>query len=188
VVCIDGLGRKIKTAKTGVKTDVSGQSFEGWNVTGAIEYDEKARVIKEGQTYFTEGRTAEEIVLENEKMIRPTLTEYDALDRVVHQVLPDESETVTNYRIENEKEITEIIDAKKNRTVTEKDVRGNIVSVIRFDVAGKELTRCDYEYNELGEMLCATDAKKNEIKAGYDMLGRRVRLESTDTGKKRIFL
>jgi RHS repeat-associated protein len=187
VVAVDGLGRKIKTAKTGVKTEVDGQSFEGWNVTGAIEYDSKARVVKEGQTYFTEGRTAEEIVLENEKMIRPTLTEYDALDRVVHQVLPDESETVTNYRIENEKEITEIIDAKKNRTVTEKDVRGNIVSVIRFDVAGKELTRCDYEYNELGEMLCATDAKKNEIKAGYDMLGRRVRLESTDTGKKEFF-
>ena len=187
MVCIDGLGRKIKTAKYGVKTEVDGQSLEGWNVSGAIEYDFKTRVIKEGQTYFTEGLSAAELVLANEKMIRPTVTEYDRLDRVVKKILPDESEIVTNYRIEDEKEITEVIDANGNKSVTEKDARKNIVAVIRLDASGKELTRCDYEYSELGEMLLATDAKKNEIQAGYDMLGRRVRLESTDTGKKEFF-
>ena len=120
-------------------------------------------------------------------MIRPTFTEYDALDRFVKVTFPDESESQTDYRIENEKQITEATDPLGNKTVTEKDARGNITSVVKKDSANKELTRTDYEYNELGEMLCVTDAKGFTVTAGYDILGRRTFLESADSGRKEYF-
>ena len=50
VVQIDGLGRAVRTAKTGFVNGV-----DGWNASGAVEYDEKGRVIKEGMTEFIQG-------------------------------------------------------------------------------------------------------------------------------------
>ena len=38
VVQIDGLGRAVRTAKTGFVNGV-----DGWNISGAVEYDEKGR-------------------------------------------------------------------------------------------------------------------------------------------------
>ena len=57
VVEIDGLGRKVRTAKFAQVTDTKGNSSLGWNVSGALEYDEKGRTIKEGQTYFSTAQT-----------------------------------------------------------------------------------------------------------------------------------
>ena len=184
VVVIDGLGREIKRAKYGEKTERDGRSKEGWNVSGKKEYDGKGRVIKEGQDYFVEGVNAEELVRAAEKSIHATETEYDGLDRVVKVVLPDESEQKTVYRIEGGKEITESIDPLGNKTVTEKDGRGNIVRVVKRDSNDKELTRAEYEYNVLGEMEVAYDAKRNPIKVEYDLIGRRGALESKDSGRK----
>jgi len=127
---------------------------------------------------------AEELVRAAEKSIHATETEYDGLDRVVKVVLPDESEQKTVYRIEGGKEITESIDPLGNKTVTEKDGRGNIVRVVKRDSNDKELTRAEYEYNVLGEMEVAYDAKRNPIKVEYDLIGRRVALESKDSGRK----
>lgn len=149
VVVIDGLGREIKRAKYGEKTERDGRSKEGWNVSGKKEYDGKGRVIKEGQDYFVEGVNAEELVRAAEKSIHATETEYDGLDRIIKVVLPDESEQKTVYRIEGGKEITESIDPlgnkteygikngktytlvtdpEGNKTKQEKDARENIVS------------------------------------------------------------
>lgn len=50
VLQIDGLGRAVRTAKTGF---VNGK--DGWNASGAAEYDEKGRIVKEGMTEFIEG-------------------------------------------------------------------------------------------------------------------------------------
>ena len=45
VIQIDGLGRAVRTAKTGC---VNGEA--GWNASGAVEYDCKGRTVKEGMT------------------------------------------------------------------------------------------------------------------------------------------
>ncbi|WP_038099873.1 RHS repeat domain-containing protein, partial [Treponema pedis] len=46
------------------------------------------------------------------------------------------------------------------------------------------LTKAKYEYSVLGEMLRAYDAKENIVSVGYDLLGRRISLESLDAGRK----
>ena len=50
VLQIDGLGRAVRTAKTGF-VNVK----DGWNASGAAEYDEKGRIVKKGMTEFIEG-------------------------------------------------------------------------------------------------------------------------------------
>ena len=50
VLEIDGLGRAVRTAKTGFVNGV-----DGWNISGAVEYDEKGRTVKEGMTEFIQG-------------------------------------------------------------------------------------------------------------------------------------
>ena len=184
VVQIDGLGRKVKVAKFAEKTDQNGNTYLGWNVSGAIEYDSKGRTIKEGQSYFS--NTIDSISLVNEplKLHYPTITEYDSFDRIIKTILPDESTQKTEYGIKNGKTYTLVTDPEGNKTKQEKDARENIVSVVRYDKFDKELTRTDYQYNVLGEMLEALDAQANPITIEYDMLGRKIVLESKDSGRK----
>ncbi|WP_315451020.1 RHS repeat-associated core domain-containing protein, partial [uncultured Treponema sp.] len=65
-----------------------------------------------------------------------------------------------------------------------KDARGNIREVERRDKADNILTKGRYEYSVLGEMLRAYDANENIVSVTYDLLGRRIALESKDTGRK----
>ena len=50
VVQTDGLGRAVRTAKSGFVNGV-----DGWNAGGAVEYDEKGRTVKEGMAEFIQG-------------------------------------------------------------------------------------------------------------------------------------
>ncbi len=184
VVQADGMGRTIRTAKYGEKTDKSGNHTAGWNVSGAFRYDLKGRAVEEGQTVFSNAATAEKLVLQVPEMQRATVKEYDDLDRVIKTTLPDGSEQLSSYGIAGGISYVETTDPEGNISRTCSDARGNIVSVIRYDANGTELTRADYEYNVLGEMLCAYDAQKNPITVEYDMLGRRTALESSDSGRR----
>ena len=74
-----------------------------------------------------------------------------------------------------------------NVSLQETDSRGNIVRIARFDEGGKQLTQVTYRYNAMGEMLKAFDAKGNPITVEYDLLGRRVALESRDSGRWEFF-
>ena len=83
--------------------------------------------------------------------------------------------------------VSETTDPLGNVSVQEADGRGNIVRVARKDNAGRQLTEVTYEYNEMGEMLKAFDAKGHPISVEYDLLGRRTALESLDSGRQEFF-
>ena len=108
----------------------------------------------------------------------------DGIDRVINTLLPDGSEQKNEYAIEDNLQITKAIDPLENTSVTKKDARGNIREVERLDKNGTVLTKGRYEYSVLGEMLRAYDAHENIVSVTYDLLGRRVALESKDTGRK----
>ena len=76
VLQIDGLGRAVRTAKTGFVNGV-----EGWNASGAVEYDEKGRTVKEGMTEFIQGDI--QALLESVPKMTSLFTvyEYDDKDR-----------------------------------------------------------------------------------------------------------
>ena len=64
IVLQDGLGRIIQTAKTGyVCIDAKNEVFEkGWNVSGGAFYDNKGRLLEQGQSYFVSGTEINNIV------------------------------------------------------------------------------------------------------------------------------
>ena len=108
----------------------------------------------------------------------------DGIDRVINTLLPDGSEQKNEYAIEDNLQITIATDPLENKSVTKKDARGNIREVERRDKADNILTKGRYEYSVLGEMLRAYDANENIVSVTYDLLGRRIALESKDAGRK----
>ena len=108
----------------------------------------------------------------------------DGIDRVINTLLPDGSEQKNEYEIEDGLQITIATDPLENKSVTKKDARGNIREVERRDKADNILTKGRYEYSVLGEMLRAYDANENIVSVTYDLLGRKVALESKDSGRK----
>ena len=182
VLQIDGLSRAVRTAKTGF---VNGR--DGWNASGAVEYDSKGRAVKEGMTEFIQGDI--QTLLESEPRMTSLYTsyEYDGKDRRTKTTLPDGSVQTTDFYIEENRLITETADPLGNIAIQETDSHGNIVRVAKKDAQGKLLTQATYRYNEMGEMLKAFDAKGNPVIAEYDLLGRRTALESLDSGRQEFF-
>ncbi|WP_276778815.1 toxin TcdB middle/N-terminal domain-containing protein [Treponema succinifaciens] len=182
ILQIDGLGRTVRIAKTGF---VNGA--DGWNASGAVEYDSKGRAVKEGMTEFIPGgiQTLLEAVPRMTSLY--TAYEYDEKDRKAKTTLPDGSVQTTEFYIEENRLITETADPLGNVSVQETDSRGNIVRVAKKDAQGKLLTQATYRYSAMNEMLKAFDAKGNPVIAEYDLLGRRTALESLDSGRQEFF-
>ena len=182
VIQIDGLGRAVRTAKSGF---VNGA--DGWNASGAVEYDSKGRAVKEGMTEFIQGDIQALLEAVPRMTSLYTAYEYDEKDRKAKTTLPDGSVQSAAFYIEENRLIAETTDPLGNVSVQETDSRGNIVRVAKKDVQGKLLTQATYRYNEMGEMLKAFDAKGNAVIAEYDLLGRRTALESKDSGRQEFF-
>ena len=200
IVMHDGLGRALYTAKEGevYREGTAGETNVGWNISGATHYDEAGRKIKEGMPFFYAGdlpaelaskasyASVEQFYETNDftKLRNETAYSYDGIDRVIKTLLPDGSEQKNEYEIEDGLQITKATDPLENKSVTKKDARGNIREVERLDKNGTRLTKGRYEYSVLGEMLRAYDANENIVSVTYDLLGRKVALESKDTGRK----
>ena len=200
IVMHDGLGRALYTAKEGevCREGTARETNVGWNISGATYYDEAGRKIKEGMPFFYAGdlpaelaskasyASVEQFYETNDftKLRNETTYTYDGIDRVINTLLPDGSEQKNEYAIEDGLQITIATDPLENKSVTKKDARGNIREVERLDKNGTRLTKGRYEYSVLGEMLRAYDANENIVSVTYDLLGRRIALESKDTGRK----
>ena len=182
VLQIDGLGRTVRTAKTGFVNGI-----DGWNASGAFEYDSKGRAVKEGMTEFIQGGI--QTLLESTPGMTGLFTsyEYDEKDRQIKTILPDGSVQSAAFYIEENRLITEITDPLGNIAIQETDSRGNIVRMAKKDKSGKLLTQASYSYSAISEMTRAFDAKGNAVIAEYDLLGRRTALESLDSGRQEFF-
>jgi len=186
VVQIDGLGRVARTSKTGLVYR-DGIKIVGWNTSGAVEYDEKGRIVKEGMPEFVTG-TLEEL-LQTQPIMTSLCTnyEYDEKDRKTKIILPDGAIQLTEFYISDNTLITRTVDPLSNVSIQKTDSRGNIVEVCKENIKGKQLTSVKYEYNVMGEMLKAWDVAGNPITVEYDLLGRRISLESLDGGRQEFF-
>ncbi|MCK5200056.1 MAG: RHS repeat protein, partial [Spirochaetales bacterium] len=176
-VIIDGLNRIISTAKEGEVYNEEGNLY-GWNKSGYVVYDSKARPVEEGQTVFEETDTSPSV--EN-TALRPTIKTYDILDRILTITFPDTSVITKSYAVEGNRTKETVTDPLGNITETYKDIRGNIVGIEKKDLNGTLLTESAYSYNELGELLKVTDAKGSDVIFTYDILGRRLSLHSSET-------
>ena len=177
VLTIDGMGRGIQTAKQGEIRD-SGQHRTGWNLSGAVAYDEKARVIAEGQPQFLPGSELPGLAA----MFKPTSKSYNVLDRVTAVTLPDNAVTTCSFLVRDGAQVERTRDPKGNTTERTLDARGNTVLVRKLDADERLLTGASYTYDVLGQNLDVIDNVGNAVRSRFDLMGRRVRLESPDAG------
>lgn len=191
----DGLGRLAYTAKEGEVAKGDGTTTKkGWNISGAVYYDNEGKKVLEGQPVFygenliaelSTGKESQKALYENfNKLQYPTGFIYDGIGRNIKTILPDENIQTSEYGIKDNFSIIKTTDPLGNKSVTKKDVHGNIREVERLDKDENLLTKARYEYSLLGEMLKAIDAQGNIISVNYDLLGRRISLESLDMGRK----
>ena len=92
-----------------------------------------------------------------------------------------------SFYIEENNQIAKSIDPLNNILHQKLDSRGNIVSVRKLDANENALTSATYKYNELSEMVQALDSENHSINIEYDLLGRRIVLESLDSGRQEFF-
>ena len=152
----------------------------GWNLSGAVAYDSSGRVVQEGQPQFAEGTDLPGLA----PLANPTVTSYDAQDRVVRQVLPDGATILSSFGASDDRTrlVQKTVDPLGNIEVRETDGRGNITSVSRCDRSAAVLMSATYRYDGLSQIVAAVDGRGNAVQASYDVLGRRASLQSPDTG------
>ena len=189
IIETDGLGRVARTSKTALVYDPEEKQYiQGWNTTGSIIYDSLGRTIKEGLTQFVEGASTKDL-LKSPINLADYYSSYfyDSQNRKIKTILPDASTSTTNYSIKDHKQIITTTDALNNISEITKDSRNNITSIRKLNKNKELLSESSYVYNDQKELIKvydATKSEKNSIRAEYDLLGRRISLESKDSGRK----
>ena len=114
----DGLGRLAYTAKEGEVAKGDGTTTEkGWNISGAVYYDNEGKKVLEGQPVFygenliaelSTGKESQKALYENfNKLQYPTGFIYDGIGRNIKTILPDENIQTSEYGIKNNLPIRE---------------------------------------------------------------------------------
>ncbi|WP_306766984.1 toxin TcdB middle/N-terminal domain-containing protein, partial [Olavius algarvensis spirochete endosymbiont] len=188
LIKIDGLGRPIYTAKTGFIAHVDREGGElGWNVSGAVSYDEKGRVVKEGRPSFQAADGLPTAPLLEEGFITQTI--YDDLDRPLKTIYPSSNwgdvYSTYQYRIDGETSLSILTDPLSRISETRKNARGQLEN-LRRKYMDETLAHVDYEYNPLGELLEVRQSNQGEddysVRFTYDMRGLQVAQESPERG------
>lgn len=167
VVQIDGVGRAVRTAKSGLVYNTDRKTkVNGWNVSGAVRYDNKGRVVMESMTDFIAGGLPDLLAKFPEIGKYFNKYAYDEKDRKIKTVLPDGSVQSESFFISGGNAVTESCDPLGRITRQKSDSRGNIIEIRKLDndASRSELTRVSYEYNGMGEMVTAYDSKKHPVR------------------------
>ncbi len=191
----DGLDRVIQTKKDITKDDGTSTGVPGMSVSGAIVFDPRGRVAKQGQPVFDSGAATSFVAA---PLVNATLFGYDVTDRTTSVQTPDGALTTTSYGVDTidgaQRLATKVRDANFNANSglptsvheTFRDARGNVVAVQESNQVGSSTTPTTlitrYAYDPLDELARVTDAKGNATTATYDTVGRMVALTSPDTG------
>ncbi len=115
-----------------------------------------------------------------------TLTEYDALGRVMQTTAPNGEVTTTSYIGRQTKVMGVGRDGYYNKTLgwTETDGLGNLVAVRSGSYTGVEVTKVTLRYDALGNLLEVTHADSGKTTTmGYDLAGRKLWMDDPDLGK-----
>lgn len=186
VTFVDGFGRPVQVKKDGVVTTASkGSGASDQNVmivSGRNVYDAFGRVAK---AYYptTEGmgsKTSFNTTFDN---VNPTITAYDVLDRALSVKLPDNSETTTEYSIENSSNslVITVTDALGNSQATYTNGSGKTVKSEQLSGPDGIITT-SFEYDGIQRLVKVTDTEGNVTTSVYDMGDRRTEVNHPASG------
>ena len=186
VTFVDGFGRPVQVKKDGVVTTASkGSGASDQNVmivSGRNVYDAFGRVA---EAYYptTEGmggKTSFSTTFDN---VSPTRTVYDVLDRALSVKLPDDSETTTEYSLDNSSNalVTTVTDALGNKQATHTNGSGKTVKSVQLSGPDGDIVTT-FEYDGIQRLVKVTDADENVTTSVYDMGDRRTEVNHPASG------
>jgi RHS repeat-associated protein len=203
VTFADGIDRVIQTKKDLERDDGSGAAPTiGMAVSGAVTFDARGRVHRQGQPTFETVSTESHLdgssatVFSPIPLINESTFEYDILSRDRRLSTPDDlsaepSVTTTDYgfgTLDGSSTLTTTVtDANGQVKITHRDVEDSVVGVVEFNRVRNETTSTElitrYAYNPVDELVRVEDALGHVTKAVFDTVGRTVSLTSPDVGR-----
>lgn len=179
----DGVKRVLQTKKTS-EVDQAGTVQVGQIVSGRVSFDALGRSVKQYYPTFETGAANPAVFNIGINPTQATVMQYDALDRNVSTILPDDTETTIAYDINQWSGgslgnyfITTVTDANLKQKTTYRDVRELIHGVV--EEGGLATT---YKYDALKQITDVYDTENNHTHVEYDNLGRREKIDNPDTG------
>ena len=178
---VDGLGRTIQT-RTEVDPSNSGGNFESVATT---EYDNMGRVSKSYVPIFS--NVASPNYIGPDANALATITQYDALGRIISITPPGLPASTARYGASGIKFLTTAFDANGNQTQTLTDVLGRTVQISRQSDTCSDPLLGNWcvtimDYDGAGRLLQTTDAGGNRMSLVYDGLGRKTQMTDPDMG------
>jgi RHS repeat-associated protein len=190
ITFVDGLKRPIQTKKDATLfTGPNTAPQNGMIVSGRVKYDFLGRPVE--QFYpVTEPKSARNTTFNPAfDTVQPTRISYDVLDRTTKTVLPDNTASTITYGFGRDRAgqlqfETVATDANGKSKRTYQDVRRLATAIKEFNLAGgKPVIWTSYGYDPLGELTSVVDDQHNTTTAAYDNFGRRVVIDSPDSGR-----
>ena len=186
VTFVDGFGRPVQVKKDGVVTTASkGSGASDQNVmivSGRNVYDAFGRVAK---AYYptTEGMGSKTSFSTTFDNVNPTITAYDVLDRALSVKLPDDSETTTEYTLDNGSNalVTTVTDALGNQQATHTNGSGKTVKSVQLSGPDGDIATT-FEYDGIQRLVKITDTEGNVTTSVYDMGDRRTEVNHPASG------
>jgi RHS repeat-associated protein len=187
VVFMDGLRRVIQIKKdASIYMAGAGSSQDHMIVSGATEFDFLGRPVKQWYP-ITEPKGQEGEYNSGVDEIKPTVTTYDVLDRTTSITIPDDTVTFYEYGFGQDRNgdtqfVKVVIDANGIPKEIFRDVRGLTTALKEYNDNGNQVIWTSYGYDPLQQIVRVTDDQGNSTEIGYDNLGRRIYINSPDSG------
>ena len=175
VTFMDGLTRLLQTKKDAAIFQGKGKADkEQMTVSGRIIYDGLGRQVA---AYYpvTEDKGSDSVFNAAFDNIKPTLTSYDVLNRVLTTTLPDGSVTQNTYGFDNDRQqqtqfSTKSQDANGKMVEQFINIRGLTTAHKNYTSNGDIWT--SFTYDAINQLLSMTDDIGATSTSQYDMLGR----------------
>lgn len=166
-----------------VKTRIVENGFTVMSVSGYTMYDELGRTIEQ-HLPCTESIGTHNYLYNSycsgSKM--PTRFEYDAMDRAIRTILPDDSESTVKYSFDYDFSgrycfTATNFDANNNEVTSYTDANG-----LQTMIVAPLNTVTRFKYNLLGELVESIDPENLSTHFAYDMLGNMIVKTHPDSG------
>ncbi|SDU25743.1 SpvB/TcaC N-terminal domain-containing protein [Amycolatopsis keratiniphila] len=190
VTFADGLKRVLQTKKDATVAERPGDEPEQvMTVSGRTKFDFAGRAVERYHP-VTEPKAGDNSTFNAAfDTVTPTRVSFDALDRPVKTVEPDEVTSTTTYgfgpdRAGATRFETTVTDGNGKQKRTYQDVRELTTAVKEFNPAGGQpVIWTGYGHDPFGQLITVVDDKNNTTRSEYDTLGRRTVLDSPDAGR-----
>jgi RHS repeat-associated protein len=190
ITFIDGVGRVIQTkADATVSTGPTTAPTDVMIVSGHVVYDAFGRAV---QTFYpvTEPKGSANTTFNGAvDGVQPTVNSFDAFDRPIRTVLPDNSTATVTYgfgadRTGTTQHVVTTTDANGKTASTYTNVRGQTTSVLQHNPSGgHDNVWTSFQYDPLGQLTTTVDDQNNTTNTTYDNFGRRASITSPDAGR-----